>query len=89
MEAPLNPRELYGFLSRLSMQMQERGETELAHELQLAMKYFIVPLTSEFYGVSMVALRKVLSGESKIMSDNDKERASFFVKEIKEKWFSR
>jgi hypothetical protein len=51
------------------------------------MKHFVLPLTSEFYGVSMAALKKMLTSNQRNLSDEDKRLATIFVKEIQEKWF--
>jgi hypothetical protein len=79
----LDPQKLYDFLSHLSMVGQ--GEPELRDDLHRAMKHFVLPLTSEFYGVSMEALQKMLNRRS--LSDKDRRLAAIFVKEIQEKWF--
>jgi len=51
------------------------------------MKHFVLPLTSEFYGVSMVALNKMLASNQMAFSDEDKKLAAIFVKQIQENWF--
>jgi hypothetical protein len=81
----LDPRKLYEFLSHLSA--SEQGEPELGDDLRRAMKHFVLPLTSEFYGVSMAALKKMLASNRRNLSDEDKRLAAIFVKEIQEKWF--
>jgi hypothetical protein len=65
-----------------------RGEPELANDLRRAMNHFRPPLTSEFYGVSMDALNKMLVSNRGDFSDEDKKLAAIFVKEIQEKWFT-
>jgi hypothetical protein len=47
----------------------------------------VLPLTSEFYGVSMVALNKMLASNQMAFSDEDKKLAVIFVKQIQENWF--
>jgi hypothetical protein len=81
----LDPQKLYEFLSRLSEVGQ--GESELRNDVHRAMKHFVLPLTSEFYGVSMVALNKMLASNQMAFSDEDKKLAAIFVKEIQENWF--
>jgi hypothetical protein len=81
----LDPQKLYVFLSHLSV--VERGETELGDDLQRAMKHLVLPLASEFYGVSMVAPKKMLASNRRNFSDEDKRLAAIFVREIQEKWF--
>ena len=51
------------------------------------MKHFVLPLTSEFYGVSMVPLNKMLASNQMAFSDEDKKLAAIFVKQIQENWF--
>jgi hypothetical protein len=81
----LNPQKLYKFLSHLSEVGQ--GEPELRNDVHRAMKHFVLPLTSEFYGVSMVALNKMLASNQMAFSDEDKKLAAIFVKQIQENWF--
>ena len=83
----IDPRKLHDFLSHLSAEMQSKKETVLVDELQRAMKHFLFPLTSEFYGVSMHALQKALSAGSGVLSVDDKERAAHFIDEIRSRWF--
>jgi hypothetical protein len=47
----LSPQNLYEFLSHLSMLTGEHGEPDLANDLHRAMKHYVLPLTSEFYGI--------------------------------------
>ena len=82
----LGPQKLYKFLSHLSV--VEQGEPELGEDFRRAMKHFVFPLTSEFYGVSMVALNKMLASNQRNFSAEDKRLAAIFVKEIQEKWFT-
>ncbi len=51
------------------------------------MKHFVLPLTSEFYGVSMVALNKMLASNHMALSVENKKLAAMFVKQIQENWF--
>jgi hypothetical protein len=81
----LDPQKLYEFLSRLSEVGQ--GEPDLANDLQGAMKHYVLPLTSEFYGISMAALKKMLASNQNYFSREDKELAAIFVREIEEEWF--
>jgi hypothetical protein len=81
----LDPQKLYECLSHLSAVEQE--EPGLGDDLHQAMKHFVVPLTSEFYGVSMLALNKILASNREICSAEDKRLAAIFVKEIQGKWF--
>ncbi len=81
----LDPQKLYEFLSRLSEVGQ--CEPELRNDVHRAMKHFMLPLTSEFYGVSLVALNKMLASNQMAFSDEDKKLAAIFVKEIQENWF--
>jgi hypothetical protein len=62
----LDPQRLYEFLSHLSV--VEQGEPELRDDLHRAMKHFVKPLISEFYGVSMVALKKMLASNRRTFS---------------------
>jgi hypothetical protein len=84
-QSMLEPKKLYEFLSHLSA--VEQGEPGLEDDLHQAMKHFVVPLTSEFYGVSMVALNKMLASNRATFSAEDKRLAAIFVKEIQERWF--
>jgi hypothetical protein len=81
----LDTQKLYEFLAHLSA--AEQGEPGLGDDLHRAMNHFVVPLTSEFYGVSMVALNKMLASNRATFSAEDKMLAAIFVKEIQEKWF--
>jgi hypothetical protein len=83
----LDAQKLYEFLSHLSEVGQ--GEPELRNDVQRAMNHFVLPLTSEFYGVSMVALNKMLASNQMAFSDEDRKLAGIFVKEIQEKWFNQ
>jgi hypothetical protein len=65
----------------------EQGEPELGDDLHRAMNHFVLPLTFEFYGVSMAALEKMLASNRTNLSDEDRRLAATFVKEIQEKRF--
>jgi len=45
-------------------------------------------VTSEFYGVSLAALKKILTSNGSYFPNEDKKLAATFVKEIEEKWFT-
>jgi hypothetical protein len=78
----------HAFLSHISVLTVEHGETELANDLHRAMQHFVLPLTSEFYGVSLAALQKMLTSNGSYFPNEDKKLASTLVKEIEEKWFT-
>ena len=84
----LSPQKLYDSLSHLSLLTFEHGEPDLANDLQGAMNHYVLPLTSEFYGISMAALKKMLASNQDYFSREDKELAAIVVREIEEKWFT-
>jgi hypothetical protein len=51
------------------------------------MKDFVLPLTSEFYGISMDALKKLVASNRGNFSDKDRGLAAMFAKGIQKKWF--
>jgi hypothetical protein len=81
----LDPKKLHEFLSRLSI--VEQGEPVSGDNIHRAMKHFVLPLTSEFYGFSMAALQEMLASNRMNLSDEDRRLAANFVKEIQQKWF--
>jgi len=66
-----------------------RGSSvELADSVEYAKKFYIVPLTSEFYGVAMQALRKVIDSRSGALTSQQLEQARIYVDRIKSQYFS-
>jgi len=83
----IDPKGLYEFLVHLAEKMREEGKSDLASELNLASKHFLSSLTSEFYGTSMLALKRTLASHSDSLSKEDRGFANRYTKEIEEKWF--
>jgi len=57
--------------------------------IDVARKHYLIPLTSEFLGESMVALREVLNASRTLFTSEQASQARWYVDAIKQQWFSR
>ena len=87
-EVRLNPKEVFDFLRILEKRMRESGRNASAEALHKASLFFRYPLTSEFYGEAMVALKQVSEGID-VLTDEDKTKAKAIAQAIKDQWFTR
>ena len=86
-EPTLDPKEVFDFLRILEKQTRENGKEALADALHKASLFYRFPLTSEFYGESMVALEHLVSKGTDTLSDEDKSKAEAIAHTIKRQWF--
>lgn len=85
---PLYADRVYAFLAELSTKMAQSGDENTALELRDAMLHFMPPLTSEFFGKSMVALEKLVAACPPPLSESESERAQALIRAIRKAWFS-
>ena len=91
--------KLYEFLTVMVATAQSQGDQVVVSRLDVARKhymiplptgkYFRLPLTSEFLGESMVALREVLDTSRSLFTPEQASQAKEYVDAIKQQWFSR
>lgn len=96
---PIYADKLYEFLTEMLATAQSQGDEEAAQRIDRARKHYMVPLqggktlrppvTSEFLGESMLALRDVLARSRKVFSSMQIEEAGEYADSIKQQWFSR
>ncbi len=84
---PIYADEVYRFLSHLYARMQETGHQELASKLDIAMKHYVFPLTSEFLGVSMTAMEDVVTVAGAALAPVDVDRAKRYAELIRRQFF--
>lgn len=90
--------KLYEFLSELVATAQSQGDEQVVQRIDRARKhymiplptgeYFRLPLTSEFLGESMLALREVLAGSKALLTPEQTSTAREYADTIKRQWFS-
>jgi hypothetical protein len=85
---PLDADRVYGFLAELSTKLAQSGDEKTIPELRDAMLHFAPPLTSEFFGNSMVALEKLVAACPTPLSESESERAQALIRAIRKEWFS-
>lgn len=90
--------ELYEFLSEMVATAHSHGDEEVERRIDQARrqykvplttgKYLAMPLTSEFLGESMAALRDVLEKAGHLFTSEQISRAQEYAESIKRQWFS-
>ena len=81
--------KLYAFLTELMEAAQAQGDQEAVRRIDFARKHYLIPLTSEFLGESMVALRELLDTSGLLLTSEQASQAKEYVKAIKQQWFSQ
>lgn len=84
----IDPTEVYEFLIEIGDLLRIKGAADLANRVLAAGTYFRAPLTSEFYGETMLALQGVLAKEPTLLNQAQRDLAEFYAAEIKRRWFS-
>jgi hypothetical protein len=79
---------LYEFLTGLAEVAEARNDRSALERIEFARKHYLPPLTSEFLGVSMVALREILSRSEDLLSAQQAKEARQYVSAISRQWFS-
>jgi hypothetical protein len=89
--------KLYEFLTEISAEARSLSHDEIARWVDDAMRYCVVqlpsgeflhlPITSEFLGEAMTALRKVLSSTARFSPERT-SLAKEYVDAIQQQWFS-
>jgi hypothetical protein len=88
-QTDISPQKVHEFLDELAVTLTSAGDTtKLAERLTRTKKYFLIPLTSEFYGEAMRALEQVVNEDPPGLSFDQRERASLYATKIKNQWFS-
>jgi len=82
----LNAQEIYQFVDRLSAEMRQQGRIALAERLERANKFYLLPLTSEYFGEVMLAFKSVL-GETDSLTPELKERVAAYASGIQNRYF--
>jgi hypothetical protein len=85
---PIYAESVFHFLREIASILHSSGRTQLAERLDFATKHYIFPLTSEFYGVAMIALRETVSAAPEALSSQQLNRARYLADAIKAQWFS-
>ena len=76
------------FLEELAPILKSSHHTQQAERVEGAIKHYIFPLTSEFYGVAMMALRNAVDNAPDALTTEQLGRARYFADQIKAQWFS-
>jgi hypothetical protein len=84
----LDAQEIYRFVDCLAADMRLKGRATSAEQLERVKKFYLLPLTSEFLGEAMLALRSILA-EADSLTPELKERAAAYVTEIQNQYFPR
>ena len=80
--------KLYAFLTEMVTAAQVQGDQVAARRIDVARKHYMIPLTSEFLGESMLALREVLETSRTLFTPEQAREAKAYVDAIKQQWFS-
>ena len=80
--------KLYAFLTEMAAAAQAHGDREAVRRIDIARKHYMIPLTSEFLGQSMVALRELLDTSRLLFTSEQASQAKEYVDVIKQQWFS-
>lgn len=80
--------KLYAFLSEMVSAAQVQGDQVAARRIDVARKHYMIPLTSEFLGESMLALRQVLETSRSLFTPEQASQAEAYADTIKRQWFS-
>lgn len=90
--------KLYEFLTEMLTTAQSMGNREVVQRIDAARKHYLVPLpagkyfrpplTSEFLGESMLALREVLEKAGSLFTAEQTGLALEYVESIRQQWFS-
>jgi hypothetical protein len=80
--------EVYQFLTEILPTVRQLGNPQVTRNLEDAILHFIPPITSEFLGKSMVALRQVVDNSMATLPPLELQKASDLAAAIKEQWFS-
>lgn len=90
--------KLYAFLTEMAAAAQAQGNQNVVQRIEIARKHYMIPLptgkffrlplTSEFLGESMVALREVLDTSRSLFTPQQVSQAKEYVDSIKQQWFS-
>lgn len=81
----LDAQEVHQFINVLSAELRLTNRPNLAERLERVNKFYLFPLTSEFLGKAMVALRSILAEADSLRPDL-KARATAYLAEI-QKYF--
>jgi hypothetical protein len=85
---PVYADRVYEFLTALAAAAQTNGDLESVRNLEVARKHYLFPLTSEFLGKSMDALREIVARSPIWLSADQKRLATELRDSIKRQWFS-
>lgn len=80
--------KLYEFLTDLMVTAQSQQDDETAQRIDRARKFYVIPLTSEFLGESMFALREVLGCSKTLFTPEQTSKAQEYADAIRQQWFS-
>jgi hypothetical protein len=79
---------VFYFLKEIAPLLRSSNHTQLADSVERAMKHYIFPLTSEFYGVAMMVLRDTVDSATDVLTPQQLDCARYFADNIKAQWFS-
>jgi hypothetical protein len=85
---PIYADRVYYFLADIAKALEANHREELLSSVGVAMRHFVVPLTSEFMGVAMTALEEVVAKAGDILTPLQIEQAKGYIKSIKNQYFS-
>ena len=80
--------KLYAFLTEIAVAAEAQGDQVAVRRIDVAKRHYMIPLTSEFLGESMVALREVLETSRWLFTPEQARQAKDYVDAIKQQWFS-
>jgi hypothetical protein len=87
--SPIYADRLFDFLKELEDTAKARGDVKIQEKIEFARRHYIVPLTSEFLGVSMNVLHEVLDEAEEMLSSKQIAQAREYAAGIREQWFSK
>lgn len=80
---------VFDFLSEIAPILRNTRHAELAGRVEAAMKYYVAPVTSEFYGEAMTVLADTVTSAHDVLTPQQLHRAQDLAAAIKAQWFSR
>jgi hypothetical protein len=87
-QEPIYADKVHQFLSDLLPRCRQLCNPDVTQELEGAILHYVPPLTSEFFGKTMVALEAMVARCSSALSPSELEKAEDLIRAIKQQWFS-
>jgi hypothetical protein len=86
---PIYADRLFEFLTELADTAKVHGDAKIQEKIAFARRHYILPVTSEFLGVSMDVLHEVLAEAKEMFSSKQIDQAREYAVGINDQWFSK